>query len=113
MLICSIRFLANVEQSEKITLQRKSLGLLILFDQITLHIAIMIWKIINNKTPEYLKEIQFTNDNSKLIIQKPNSNAHNSSLYNVRPKLWNSIPDVIKENKYKTFGKHLFHKNSA
>lgn len=60
--------------------------------------------IENNKAPwpEYFNSILGNNENSvrsknKLIIQKPNSNAHECSLFVGGPKLWNTIPGVMKE----------------
>ena len=112
MLNCCIRFITNIKRSDHITPHRNSLRLLSLFDRRSLHIANIIWKIMNNKAPEYLNDILILNknntrSNNKLIIQKPNSNSHKSSLFIGGPKLWNSIPDDIKECKsYKTFSKH-------
>lgn len=60
----------------------------------------MISDIVNKKSPNYLNGLITTNDRNmrsqyKLIIKKPNEERMSFTIG--APKIWNEIPDEIKE----------------
>lgn len=97
-----IRFILNVRRYEHITPRRNELNLMTLFDRRILHIASIIHKIIHREAPDYLSDIIEINSNNnrsinKLIIRKPANNFQQTSLHIGGPKMWNSIPNNIRE----------------
>lgn len=109
LLNCCIRFVLNVKRHEHITPYRKELKMLPLFDRRTVHIAGMIHKILNCEAPPYLNDIITVNNNNmrsqnKLIIQKPMTNFHKTSMHVGGPRIWNDVPQNIREIAiYETF----------
>lgn len=102
LLNCCIRYILNIKKQEHITPYRKQLNLLTLFERRMLHVASMIHKILNNNAPTYLQNIFTANQNNmrstnKLLIQRPTTNHHMTSMYVGGPKLWNKIPNDIRE----------------
>ena len=96
-----IRYVKNIKKFDHITSHRNELKLLTLFDRRNLHTASMIFKIINEQAPRYLNSILDRNMNNtrsqnKLIIKKPKTNHHMTSLSVGGPKLWNQIPEEIR-----------------
>lgn len=101
-----IRYISNINRRDHITPHRESLKLLTLYDRRSLHIASMTNKILNNETPQYLRDLIGVNTNNtrsrnKLVVRTPKNNFHKTSYYISAPTLWNEIPEeirAIKEN---------------
>lgn len=61
----------------------------------------IIHKILHNEAPAYLNGIVTVNDNNfrngkKLLIGKPKNNFHKTSMSIGAPKVWNDLPDTIR-----------------
>lgn len=97
-----IRYVLNVKRHEHITPHREELNMPKLFERRVVHVAGMIHKILNNETPSYLHDIVKINDKNmrsqnKLFVQRPATNFHKTSFYVGGPKLWNALPNNIRE----------------
>lgn len=93
----------NLPRREHITEHRNNLNFLTMYDRRTLHVALMIYKIINGGAPEYLDNIvtrntNNTRSNDKLIIHKAINNMHKTSLRISGSTMWNSFPDDIRNS---------------
>lgn len=96
-----IRYINNVGYREHINPHRVALGLMTLFDRRTVHVAGLIYKIINNGAPNYLTELIEINENNtrsqnKLMVQMQQNNFHRTSFKMGSPILWNLIPNEIR-----------------
>ena len=78
-------------------------------DRVDYQKAIIMYKILNNLTPSYLKEyFTFTSDvhhrslrsttENLLYIPKPNLELFRSSLSYSGSRIWNAIPEHIKQS---------------
>ena len=95
----------------------ESLNWLCFRDRIAYHKLILVYKILNNKTPDYLKKFCIPNSenhtrslrsvsNNNLAIVRPKTNIMKKSFAYSAPILWNKLPLNIKIstnlNAYKT-----------
>ena len=78
-------------------------------DRITYQKSVLMYKIFNNLTPSYLQEFfTFTSDihqrslrstsDNLLYIPKPNIELYRNSLSYSGSKIWNAIPDHVKQS---------------
>lgn len=85
----------------------KSLNWLSFRDRLIYHKLILVYKILNNKTPEYLQKYCVPNtnvhnrnlrsiSNNNLVIVRPNTNNMKRSFAYSAPTLWNKMPLNVK-----------------
>ena len=78
-------------------------------DRVDYQKAVLMYKTMNDLTPNYLKELyQFTSDihqrslrsttENLIYIPKPNIELFRKSLVYSGSKIWNSIPDHVKQS---------------
>lgn len=106
-----IRYALNMRKYDHIipqTLNR--LRILNMENRRILHLLTTTFKILHDQSPEYLfekliassKSHSHSTRNHLLIIPKHSSTARSSSFSILAPKLWNSLPPVIKKTKLVT-----------
>ena len=87
-------------------------------ERVTFQKAVMMYKIFNNLTPSYLpNHFKFTSEihvhqrslwsttENLLYIPKPNTELYRNSLAYSGSKIWNAIPEHIKQCAFKKFKK--------
>ena len=75
-------------------------------------ILLFVYKIFNDNCPVYLKEsVKITNvDNRSLHVNRVNTAYGDRAFTNCAPKLWNALPEYIKQsNTLSYFKGHLKH----
>lgn len=81
------------------------LGWLRIKDQYIFIIYYLIWKILNNKYPNWLWTLpnvnkitgSITRQGNKLYVPRTSLDTGGRSIKVCGPKLWNSLPDIIKD----------------
>jgi hypothetical protein len=97
----AIRFVYCLNYNDHITPKLIQSNLVPLKDRREMHIAAMIYKIINGHAPSYLDRLVKLNTNktrsaNKLIINKAQNNTHIKSMLISAPKIWNKIDEAVR-----------------
>ena len=85
----------------------KELGWLSVADRLTHNKATLIYKALNNQTPEYISDLLKpmseahsrnlrSTENGSLIVPRSRKSLHEGSFSCSAPRLWNSLPQAVR-----------------
>jgi hypothetical protein len=115
----AVRLIHKVSKRDNISPYRKQLHWLPIPARIKYKIASMVWKVINDQSPNYLKnliKIRKTSvnirNNGKTILETPNVSDYNNqierSFTKAAPRIWNNLPEELRcNNSFESFKKGL------
>ena len=120
----AVRLIEKMNKRDHITETRKKLHWLPIQARIEYKILTLTWKIMNNQAPEYMKNLITIKPNNrslrsanKNLIQHPTLKINNkwgSRSFSINcPKLWNNLPDTLRQKQTlesfkKSLKTHLF-----
>ena len=100
------RVVLNIRKYDHITQGLRALHWLPIRSRIIFKLAVITFKVLRTEQPQYLRDLLIEHDqkrtlrsNSRYLLKVPNSNlksAGDRSFAVAAPKIWNSIPDPIK-----------------
>ena len=106
------RLIYNKKKYDHVTELFAELHWLPIKPRIIFKILLFVYKIFNDNCPVYLKEcVKITNvDNRSLHVNRVNTAYGDRAFTNCAPKLWNALPEYIKQsNTLSYFKGHLKH----
>lgn len=113
-----IRFIYGLRKYDHVSFCRESLGWLTMSQRRDIHITLLLWKVLNNKTPAYLfsmfsplgtHDINTRSSDEALLMIPVHSTEFFARSFSVQAtKLWNSLPRRLRTvGKFSTFSSCL------